>query len=93
MNFEKLVDKVYEDNNGMSKKDIKNILKSCFNTIAEEVLEGNDVSIHGFGVFSHTEIKERIYESNGIVGSANVKTIKPAHKKAKFKPFKTLSNF
>lgn len=52
-----IVDRLAEK--GYTKKDARTILDDVFTMINEVLLDGDDVVIHGFGMFTVKDIKER----------------------------------
>lgn len=55
MNKKELINKIAENVDGMTKKDISLIVDVAFEEIVKSVAAGNSVKIAGFGTFSSTE--------------------------------------
>jgi DNA-binding protein HU-beta len=51
MNKAKLVEKIAAEFEGVSKKQVEQIINSITNTIIEELVNGGEVTIAGFGTF------------------------------------------
>lgn len=45
---------------GIRKSDVQLIINSCFDTITEELCDGQEVQITGFGKFKTGEVKEHL---------------------------------
>lgn len=73
MTFIEMVEKTAE-NTGKSKKDVKEVLESFFETIKQETLvHGREVSLHGFGKFSKKSTKAGIRTIGGVVRNVQAK--------------------
>ena len=59
MNKEELIKKLAQKNNTHN-NEMKEIIDSMFNTIREELINGNDISIVGFGSFTIKKRKARV---------------------------------
>jgi DNA-binding protein HU-beta len=70
---------------GYTKKDAGIIIDDVFGVIAEILVEGGSLMLHGFGVFEVTQYAAR--EMTSVNGG---KTVAPAHRVVKFKPGKLL---
>jgi len=70
---------------GYTKKDAGIIMDDVFGTIAEILVEGGSVMLHGFGTFE--TIKYAAREMTSVHGG---KTVAPEHRAVKFKPGKLL---
>lgn len=85
MNKQELIDQLVT-NTDVSKKTGKDMVENIFNIISGELLDGNEVNIHGFGKFSVTKRPARTGRN-----PHNGEKIKIAAKKSpKFKPSLTL---
>lgn len=88
MNKEILVKTVADSIEGATKKDIKIVVDTVFETITSSLVNGDKVSIAGFGSFEITERAARECK--------NPRTGKPVHVEAskapKFKASKTLKD-
>ena len=71
---------------GISKKQAAEITAIFFDTIIENVKDGNDIIIPGFGTFTTKEIAARTGEFRGV------KYETKAHKAPAFKPGKTFKD-
>ena len=87
MNKGMLVDVIYEKSGG-TKKQAEQLIGLVFETIANALHEGKEVSITGFGVFSVTNRKERTARNPRTGESVYV----PATKAPKFRPGKGLKD-
>jgi len=65
-----------------SKKDVTEVVDAVFNTIINEVSEGNEIAIHGFGKFVRV-VKPQSTARNPKTGEA---VDVPEHGVVKFKP-------
>jgi len=70
---------------GYTKKDAGIIMDDVFGTIAEILVEGGSVILHGFGTFETINYAAR--EMTSVHGG---KTVAPEHRAIKFKPGKLL---
>lgn len=73
---------------GMTKKDTLEIIDAVFESITEELADGGDVSLSGFGKFISVEKEERECR-NPKTGET---VIVPAHNAVKFKASATLKD-
>ena len=77
--MERLVEK------GYTKKDAGVIIDDVFGAVAEILVEGGSVMLHGFGAFETAQYAARVMTS--VHGG---KTVAQEHRVVKFKPGKTL---
>ena len=87
MNKGMLVDVIYEKSGG-TKKQAEQLVDLVFDTIANALHEGKEVSVTGFGVFSVANRKARIARNPRTGEAVHV----PATKAPKFKPGKGLKD-
>jgi len=55
MNKAQLVDAVRDRCDGVNRKEVSEVVDALFDTIQETVADGTDVSLTGFGRFTHNE--------------------------------------
>ena len=70
----------------MTQKATQEVVDAVFDTIAEEMADGGEVSIYGFGKFFTVEKSER----EARIPKTNETVIVPAHNAPKFKPASAL---
>lgn len=70
----------------MTQKATQEVVDAVFDTIAEEMADGGEVSIYGFGKFCIVEKAERTARNP----KTNEAVIVPAHKSPKFSPASAL---
>ena len=87
MNKTELINAVAEKAE-ISKKDAEKAVTAALDTIVEQVAEGNDIRIVGFGTFERRERKER----TGCDPRTNEKITIPASKVPAFKAGKALKD-
>lgn len=84
MNKKEFIDRV--STKGYSKIDASTIVDDVLNTIAEVLVEGDSIALHGFGTFS---VKERA-QHEILDYQTKEKIVVPPHKTPKFAPGNTL---
>lgn len=72
----------------LSKKDVENAVKAFAEVVTEELSNGGEVKMSGFGTFSVTERAARVARNPKTGEPVNV----PASKAPKFKPSKTFKD-
>ena len=83
MNKKELVDKIANEQ-GIAKSKVEEVVNAVFSTIVDELKEGEQVKIPGFGNFVCKERKQR----TAVIPNSNKKVIVPSYRTAGFKPAK-----
>ena len=87
MNFKELSEKI-ASTNGLTKTTAEQIVKQIFETIQDEISNGGEVAIHGFGRFTVRQAAARF--GRNLTTGAMVEV--PARKVPKFVPHSALKD-